>query len=101
MLWQRPRIVVNDQEMWTAIAESKNERLHCRVPQPISKDGPRPETESHAQAEAADAEDARFVVSALGVWESQHDPSQLYFVRSLGLDVVRQQKPSSGAKAVV
>lgn len=25
------RIVVNDQKMWTAIAESKNETLHCPV----------------------------------------------------------------------
>ena len=122
----RGMIVVNDQKMWTAIAESKNERLHCPVPQLIRKDMPqiskdmpqiskdvpqiskdvpqiskdvkdvRPETESHVEA-APDAEGARFVVSALqGVWESQRDSSELYFVQ--GLDVVRQQKSSGGVQ---
>ena len=126
---------MNDQKMWTAIAGSKNETMHCPVAilqkpgkslgqhgredvRRLQDERPKPPvtlvseapTEGHqlsslSTAEArietsdgTDMEGARLAVAALqGVWESQRDSSETYWVQ--GLDVTRHQRQSNGAVA--
>ncbi|CAK9012298.1 unnamed protein product [Durusdinium trenchii] len=116
----RGMIVVNDQKMWTAIAESKNETMRCPValkpkeppapevakrraegqegpPQPegFATEAPRDGGELNDERSSNEMEGARLAVAALqGAWESQRNSSETYVVQ--GLDVARHQRQSNG-----